>query len=141
MLSRRTDLEAMVVELVGGRAPHEVLDDQPLAAVPFDSSAVPVGVCELTGETLQAFIGGSDEFLRNGARLLDARTAEHGALHALILKRSPTDVERDGTWAIVSPEIYLLLVDELGWSAGEYERWLSDTPWRESSREPEERRT
>ena len=45
----------------------------------------------------------------------------------LILGRPPTDDERDGAWAILSPEIYLLLVQESGWSLDQYERWMSET--------------
>jgi AcrR family transcriptional regulator len=45
----------------------------------------------------------------------------------LILGRPSTDRERDGAWAIVSPEIYLLLIEESGWSLDEYERWVSAT--------------
>ncbi len=45
----------------------------------------------------------------------------------LIAGRPPTDDERDGVWAILSPEIYLLLVQESGWSLDQYERWLADT--------------
>ena len=45
----------------------------------------------------------------------------------LILGRKPTVHERDGTWAIVSPELYLLLTEDSGWSLGEYKRWLSAT--------------
>jgi AcrR family transcriptional regulator len=46
---------------------------------------------------------------------------------ALILGRRPTDDERDGAWAIVSPEVYLLLVEESDWSLDQYERWMSET--------------
>jgi AcrR family transcriptional regulator len=45
----------------------------------------------------------------------------------LILGRRPTDDERDGAWAILSPEVYLLLVEESGWSVDQYERWVSET--------------
>jgi len=45
----------------------------------------------------------------------------------LILDRPPTRDERDGVWALVSPESYLLLVDESGWSVDDYERWMSTT--------------
>ena len=44
----------------------------------------------------------------------------------LILGRPPSDDERDGMWAILSPEIYLLLVQESGWSPERYERWLAE---------------
>lgn len=43
---------------------------------------------------------------------------------ALVLGRTPTDDERDGTWAVVSPELYLLLVEDTGWSPARYQRWL-----------------
>lgn len=46
---------------------------------------------------------------------------------ALILKRTPTEEEARGVWAIVSPEVYLLLVVETGWSLERYEQWLSAT--------------
>lgn len=45
----------------------------------------------------------------------------------LILGRPPTPVERDGTWAIVSPELFLLLTESSGWSLEEYEHWVSHT--------------
>ena len=45
----------------------------------------------------------------------------------LIMGRTPSDEERDGVWAIVSPEVYLLLVEESGWSLDQYQRWLSET--------------
>jgi AcrR family transcriptional regulator len=32
---------------------------------------------------------------------------------------------RDLLWALISPELYLLLVVERGWSADDYERWLA----------------
>lgn len=46
---------------------------------------------------------------------------------ALVLGRPPTSAERDGVWAILSPELYLLLVDESGWSVDEYEHWVART--------------
>jgi hypothetical protein len=45
----------------------------------------------------------------------------------LILGRPPTAVERDGVWAIASPEVYLLLVEESGWTPGQYEAWIANT--------------
>jgi len=46
---------------------------------------------------------------------------------ALIVGRPPTADERDGVWAIASPEVHLLLVEESGWSLDRYERWLAET--------------
>lgn len=45
----------------------------------------------------------------------------------LILGRAPTARERDGVWALLSPEVYLLLVDGSGWSIDEYRTWVADT--------------
>ena len=45
----------------------------------------------------------------------------------LIVGRPPSEDERDGAWAISSPEVYLLLVEESGWSLDRYRRWLSET--------------
>ncbi|HYF47391.1 MAG TPA: helix-turn-helix domain-containing protein [Acidimicrobiales bacterium] len=45
----------------------------------------------------------------------------------LLLGRPPTDDERDGVWAVLSPEVCLLLVQESGWSIERYERWIAET--------------
>lgn len=45
----------------------------------------------------------------------------------LILGRPPTVGERDGVWAIVSPEVYLLLVEESGWTPEQCEAWVMAT--------------
>jgi AcrR family transcriptional regulator len=50
-----------------------------------------------------------------------------GTAFELIVGRAPTDAERDGAWAIVSPEIYLLLVEGSGWTPDQYEDWLAAT--------------
>ena len=45
----------------------------------------------------------------------------------LIMGRTPTAAERDGFWAVLSPEVFMLLVDESGWSPEQYEAWVIDT--------------
>ena len=45
----------------------------------------------------------------------------------LMLRREPSAREVDGVWAVVSIEVYLLLVEVRGWSAEQYEAWLIDT--------------
>jgi AcrR family transcriptional regulator len=45
----------------------------------------------------------------------------------LILGRPPAGAERDGVWAMVSPEVYLLLIEESGWTPEQYETWLAAT--------------
>jgi AcrR family transcriptional regulator len=45
----------------------------------------------------------------------------------LVLGRRPSAAERDGVWAITSPEVYLLLVHESGWTPARYQSWLAET--------------
>jgi AcrR family transcriptional regulator len=54
------------------------------------------------------------------------RTDVAGALE-LVIGRAPTPAERDGVWAIASPEVYLLLVEESGWTPAQYETWIAET--------------
>lgn len=44
----------------------------------------------------------------------------------LVIGRRPSRTECDGVWAIASPEVYLLLVEESGWSPEEYEAWIAE---------------
>jgi AcrR family transcriptional regulator len=44
----------------------------------------------------------------------------------LITGRVPTRSECDGVWAVASPEVFLLLVEESGWSPEEYEAWVNE---------------
>lgn len=41
----------------------------------------------------------------------------------LLVGRPPSDVERDGVFALASPEVYLLLVDESGWTPEQFQQW------------------
>ena len=43
----------------------------------------------------------------------------------LLLDRAPTTVEADEVWALMSPELYLLLVDTAGWTPDAYEAWMA----------------
>lgn len=45
----------------------------------------------------------------------------------LLVGRAPTREERDGVWALASPEVYLLLVEESGWTPDQYEVWIAET--------------
>ena len=36
-------------------------------------------------------------------------------------------VERDGVWALTSPEVFLLLVESSGWTVDQYEAWMAET--------------
>jgi AcrR family transcriptional regulator len=62
------------------------------------------------------------------AELLDATRARQRldveAALRLILGREASAREIDSVWALVSIEVYLLLVEVRGWSAQQYESWL-----------------
>ena len=45
---------------------------------------------------------------------------------ALILGREPPESLVDGIWALISPEVYSLLIDGRGWSRSKAEAWLTD---------------
>jgi AcrR family transcriptional regulator len=63
------------------------------------------------------------------------------AAAALIMERDVTAAERDGLWALTSPDIYLLLVDESGWTPEQYEAWMAETLERVVPRSSSKRRT
>ena len=44
---------------------------------------------------------------------------------ALLIGRAPTAVETDELWALLSPELYLLLVHATGWTPDAYETWMA----------------
>ena len=50
-----------------------------------------------------------------------------GRALGMVMGRAPTDAERDGVWAVASPEVYLLLVEESGWTPEQYETWVAET--------------
>jgi AcrR family transcriptional regulator len=57
----------------------------------------------------------------------DRRRLDVAAAFELIVGRPPTPLERDGLWAITGAEVYLLLVDESGWTADQYQEWMAAT--------------
>ena len=61
----------------------------------------------------------------SAARERQRLDVEAGA--ALLMGRAPAVNERDGLWAVLSVEVYLLLVEVTGWSPATYETWLTET--------------
>jgi AcrR family transcriptional regulator len=68
-----------------------------------------------------------DEIAEMLQATLERRRLDVATALELILGRPPTAEERDGVWAIVSPEVYLLLVEESGWTIERYEAWVAAT--------------
>ena len=44
----------------------------------------------------------------------------------LVAGRKLSKVEYDGLWALASPQVYGLLTERAGWTAQQYESWLTD---------------
>lgn len=65
------------------------------------------------------------EELQRTAREL--RRQDVATAFELLVGRAPDSVERDGLWAVASPEVYLMLVDGSGWSDEQYEAWMTHT--------------
>lgn len=81
----------------------------PIAKLLRDGARVDDGIAEMLRETLER-------------QRLDTATA-----FELVVGRPPTSMERDGVWAVVGPDVYLLLVEGSGWTAEQYEQWMEIT--------------
>ena len=64
------------------------------------------------------------------AALLEAtrerRRRDVTAAIELIVGGEVGEADRDGVWALTSPEVYLLLVESSGWTVDQYEAWMSE---------------
>ncbi len=70
----------------------------------------------------------SDEEIADELRATRERQRRDVAASAeLIMGHEATETERDGLWALTSPEVYLLLVEESGWTPEQYEAWMAQT--------------
>ena len=70
----------------------------------------------------------SDEQIAELLQATRARQREDVAAGiALLIGRPPTTVETDELWALLSPELYILLVNESGWTPSAYENWVATT--------------
>lgn len=61
----------------------------------------------------------------------------------LVVGGDVSEADRDGVWALTSPEVYLLLVESSGWTVDQYQAWMSEMLERSvprSSREGRPRR-
>ena len=63
------------------------------------------------------------------AGILDAtrerQRRDVAAAIALAVGAEPSAVDRDGVWALTSPEVYLLLVETSGWTSDQYQAWMT----------------
>lgn len=124
------------VAVVGDDAPVPLADRREFAAMGVGSrhervaaaARVVVGVNERTAGFARALreAAPTDETIAEALRAAKERQrADVAAGATLVLGRRPTETERDGLWALVSIEVYLLLVEGSGWSIEQYETWLA----------------
>lgn len=78
-------------------------------------------------ELLRQAAGGDEEIREMLQAARERQRNDVSTALGLMVGRDPTPSERDGVWAIVSPEVYLLLVEEAGWTPGQYEAWIAET--------------
>ncbi len=64
------------------------------------------------------------------ATMLDAtrerQRRDVAAAVELVVGGAVDEADRDGVWALTSPEVYLLLVESSGWSADQYQTWMTE---------------
>lgn len=136
----KADLLRRVVEvaIVGDDVPVPVADRPEFRAIGEGDRATRVAAAARLVADVHRRIGPLVQVLREaapgdataattlrGLRQQERRDVEAGL--ALLVGRPPTDDERDGVWALLSPDAYLLLVDEAGWSVDRYRAWVATT--------------
>jgi AcrR family transcriptional regulator len=79
------------------------------------------------GKALREAAAGDIELGRRLAEAEERRRIDVRDAARLVAGRPITDTERDGLWAVVSMEVYQLLVDRARWTSEHYEEWLAET--------------
>ncbi len=137
--SKRGLLSAVVDAAVAGDDVPIGLADRPeFLAIGHGRRPARIGAAARLLTALYARTAPIDKLLRQAAQaekdiaelLSSARELQRrdvAAAFELMVGRPPSTVERDGAWAIASPEVYLLLIDECGWTPEQYETWMAQT--------------
>jgi AcrR family transcriptional regulator len=131
-------LAAIDVAVVGDDLPIPLSDRSEFAALGRGDRAQRARTAARLVRVINERTYGTQKALREAAasdaqvskRLRDADerrrlNVESGA--RLVAGRRVSSTERDGLWAVVSMDMYELLVGRSGWSGARYERWLADT--------------
>ena len=136
--SKRALLQAVIdIAVVGDELPVAVAQRPEFAAMGrgrhIDRVAAAARLLRAIYERTAAFARVMREAAASDGEMADALRATRErqrrdvtAALQLIVGRDPTPVERDGAWAITSPEIYSLLVESSGWTPDDYEVWMAD---------------
>ncbi len=129
---------ALELSVVGDSAPVPLAERSEFAAIGVGEVAHRAGAAA----SLIRQVNGRTAGLRRAVREGAPSEPELAELRAEIELRRAADVAQGvkviagddveesavtGVWAVVSLEVYELLLDHAGWSAETYERWLADT--------------
>jgi AcrR family transcriptional regulator len=87
------------------------------------------------GKALREGAAADDQLARRLAEGERNRRDDVAQAARLVAGRPVTRSESDGIWAVVSVEVFQLLVERAGWSARRYEQWLAETIARLLTRE------
>jgi AcrR family transcriptional regulator len=128
---------AMDVAVVGDDGPLALADRPEFAAMAQGTRAERIAAAAMLQTQINQRTSGFAKALREAAptdeviakMLKDTRerSREDTATGAeAVMSRKPTRRERDGLCAVLSVEVYLLLVEESGWSIGEYKAWITE---------------
>ncbi len=129
--------QAMDIAVVGDDAPVPVAERPAFTAMGTGTRAERIAAAVRVAVDIQLRTVGFAKVVREAAPTDETIAEALGAARerqradvatgaALVFGRQPTDAERDGLWTLFSPEVYLLLVEESGWSVEQYEEWLID---------------
>jgi len=133
---------AMDVAVVGDDAPVALAERPEFAALGQGSRADRIAAAALLLTEVNQRTSGFAKVLREAAptdqviaeMLRAARERirlDVAAGAAAVMGRKPSRLERDGLWALLSPEVYVLLVEESGWSIRQYRTWVAQMLERE----------
>ena len=137
--SKRGVLQAVAdAAVVGDEAPVPLAERPEFAAIGRGRRAARVKTAAQVLSAVQVRTAPIANLLRQAASADEAiaemleltrerQRIDVGSALELIVGRPPTPSERDGVWAVTSPEVYLLLVEGSGWTPGEYEEWIAET--------------
>jgi AcrR family transcriptional regulator len=136
--SSKTELfrHANDVAVVGDDAPVSLADRPEFAALGQGARAERIAAAARLQTAVNERTSGFAKALREAApvdpviaemlRATRERTRRDIAAGAqAVMGRTPTQPERDGLWALLSVEVYLLLVEESGWSIEQYQQWVT----------------
>ncbi|HEY7008831.1 MAG TPA: helix-turn-helix domain-containing protein [Jatrophihabitantaceae bacterium] len=131
-------LAALDVGVVGDDLPIPLSDRAEFAALGRGNRAERARAAARLVRGINERVRGTQQALREAAagdaelskRLRAADERRRGNIESgarLVAGRRVSNTERDGLWAVVSVDVYELLVGRSGWSGARYERWLADT--------------